>query len=345
MGSTGLSSAATVNHALSSLSERASPSRTSRYSQSVQGSSPSTFDFSKGDRYSDNPNSRDRYLSLRDAGVKDYPSTGLGSIAASSQRRMKEIERYIYYGDDDNPTIDVNDDILGYPSPRSREFGRYNRRDVDDTKRSENDFYENEYSRLPSQRSNVEPDFSNAPERLDQFYSERKARRLPPQRSSSANSDFSDGPRRLGQYDSDYDHDDPEIVDDYDRRPRRDRSDIPRRMDRRSRRAGRRPRRMGRRPRSDQFDNYYDGDNRRPRGLDRDYDSDYDGMGQFDDRDDVFYDRDDQYEPRRRKNRYNAQNRQSESAHTGRQLQTGRRPDFDPEIDPMYDDPYVEQYY
>lgn len=332
------SSAATVNHALSSLSERAAPSRASRYGRSVQGSSPSSFDFSKGDRgsYWGSSYPRDKHLSLRDAGVKEHPNSVLGSIAASSQRQMKEIERYIYYEDDE------------YPSPRSSEFDDYDSSSGDDihdssiypSQRSrsdafssnsprriggyENDHYENEYRRLPPQRS-------SATERMHRHDDENDTRRLLPQRSS-ANVDRIDGDygrydRRMDSFDSDDDRDSYDDRD--DGRPRRydgrlDRFDGEYDRNRRRRRRSRsrfdsdyhhnnmRRRRMDRRPRRDQFDSDYSRENRRRRrrALSR--------------KSELYDDRGYDY-PQRRSG-------------------AGRVSDFDPEFDPMYDDPYTEPY-
>ena len=96
--------------------------------KSVQaGSSPNSFDYSRGgdhgsyrdDYYeSDDYYGRDDFCrkdkSLRDAGVKDEPSSALGSIASNAQKRVKEIDRY------------VNDDIDDRPrAPRGRRARKY----------------------------------------------------------------------------------------------------------------------------------------------------------------------------------------------------------------------------
>jgi len=236
------SAAENVHGALSSLSENAGSPRTSRYGQSVRaGSSPSSFDDYRGDRSSTwgNPNNN---RSLRDAGVKSGPDSVLGSIAASSQRRIKEIERLIYYNEEGRPGPSV---------PRTGatigNFGsEYDRRRYSDgnsrlpLRRSSGRRYDDERSMLHS--PSADPYLANEPRKMDGFdsdydlYDETRYNdensSLPSQRSSGRNGRpmpparvadpyLSREPRGMDRFESDYGpYDDRRYDDERSRVPR-----------------------------------------------------------------------------------------------------------------------------
>jgi hypothetical protein len=67
-----------------------------------------TFDYDTGDPRGPTsdyyPKQQPKVKSVRDTGVKDLPSSMLGSIASASRRPMKEIDRYVYQ--EDNMSFD-----------------------------------------------------------------------------------------------------------------------------------------------------------------------------------------------------------------------------------------------
>ena len=103
--------------------------------------------------------SRSKVDSVRDAGVKDRPSSVLGSIASASRRRMKEIERYVH-----------EQEGMSFPNPKrfvprqgSAEGGDggFDRRNYPDS-----------YSRYPSERLPLVDQYScdgHEPGNIDQF--------------------------------------------------------------------------------------------------------------------------------------------------------------------------------
>ena len=153
-GPGGYSAARNVQNALSSLSDSVG-SRSSRYGQSVDvGSTPTYYDYSKGDRGS-SWDSFGREKSLRDAGVKDQPSSALGSIASYAQREWKEIDRYVYEDVDDRPRA-PRGGRYKLPQPGST-IGEYASNDMRG--------YSAARSRYPPQRS----ESRRGPRRMDDF--------------------------------------------------------------------------------------------------------------------------------------------------------------------------------
>lgn len=131
------SSARNVQNTLSSLSD--SP-RSTRYGQ---------FDRDRSFSW-DDPNPRSK--SIRDAGLKDRPASVLGSIASSSKRPIKEIERYVYEEEDTRgPSVGRSMRRRGSPIG---EFGGYERRS-----------YDYDSPRSPSRRSYDEDNFLD-----DEYY-------------------------------------------------------------------------------------------------------------------------------------------------------------------------------
>ena len=275
-------------------------SRSSRNGQSVDvGSTPTYYDYSKGDRGS-SYDSYGREKSLRDAGVKDEPSSALGNIASYSQRRLKEIDRYVYEDVDDRPyaprgggyklpepgsTIGVDGDYHGddrrrprrgeeyFPPPqrRSRRRDDYRRDDMYEPRprRSgggydESDGYENasmgRRDSRPPRQPRI-PDDSYA----SSSYGDRKMNSYDSEQRESLRAQNSYGSRRRGMDDG-YENDYYDERDDYDaprgRRRRRDDYDEYRDDRRYDEPPRRRERRGGMRDRYE--DDYYEGPPRRP---------------------------------------------------------------------------------
>jgi len=290
------SAAENVQSALSSLSENAGSRRTSRYGQSVYtGSSPSSFDVSRSDRSSvwGNPNYNQ---SIRDAGEKKSPGSVLGSIAATSQRRVKEIERLVYYEEEGRPGPSmpqtgerIGDVGGGY---KSRRYSDENPRLP--LQRSSGKSYNDDSSRFSPK--NADPYSANGPRRTDRFdrdndlYDDRMDQfdtdhdlydrdDRNSRRGGRRNTHPSNGPKRMDRFGSDSNPNDGERRDHFDSD-----DDLYARDDRDTLRGGRRitypsnePRRMDRFDRDDLYD-----DDR----MDQ-YDTDYD-----------LYDRDDRNTPR-----------------------------------------------
>lgn len=103
--------------------------------------------------------SRLKVDSVRDAGVKDQPSSVLGSIASASRRRMKEIERYVH-----------EQEGMSFPNPKrfSPRQGSAEGDNVGFDRRN----YPDNYSRFPSERLSLVDQYSydgREPGNIDQF--------------------------------------------------------------------------------------------------------------------------------------------------------------------------------
>lgn len=195
----GYSAARNSQSVLGSLSDRASPQRMSRYGQSTQdGYSSSKYDYGMRDQYSMWDYSKPRVESIRDAGVKDRPSSVLGSIASLSQKRMKEIERYVY-----------EEDGLSRPNPNT--FLKQNGyRGVDYEGYSRQNYAEDDQYSYNAESENIDQydlDYDSYQSGVQRRYGNDDSSYLP-QRVNAANpySSVLYQPRRMDQFGSDYDN-------------------------------------------------------------------------------------------------------------------------------------------
>ena len=201
-----------VQRALNTVSNSASPQRTSRYGQSAQGSfSPSSLDYGTGNQnpfwdYIPKP----KVESIRDAGIKDRPNSVLGSIASASRKRMKEIDRYVY--EEDGLTYSNPSRIMMRQGSTERDYVGYDRRNYGDDSRSprERSPRADQYSHGATEPRNIE--------RLDRDYDSYRSSdqkgygdddpSYDPQRANVADTYSSNAyqARRTDQFDNEYDN-------------------------------------------------------------------------------------------------------------------------------------------